>query len=183
MKRILLLLLLVSLQNVFSQANIKVVNTNLQEFYVPGSTATYSITVVNLGPQNATNLVVNNPIPAGITNFQWTGSNGSNGFNVNLNNNLGTLNVGATASYTVVLEIPLNFTGNLQSQTNVTSTNPNVVVNCTECIDLDTPPPGADLVVVNTNNQDFYTPGTTVTYNISVTNFSNLKNRPVLFCT
>ncbi|MFY7936917.1 MAG: choice-of-anchor L domain-containing protein, partial [Flavobacterium sp.] len=179
MKRILLLLLLVSLQNVFSQANIKVVNTNLQEFYVPGSTATYSITIVNLGPQNATNLVVNNPIPAGITNFQWTGSNGSNGFNVNLNNNLGTLNVGATASYTVVLEIPLNFTGNLQSQTNVTSTNPNVVVNCTECIDLDTPPPGADLVVVNTNNQDFYTPGTTVTYNISVTNFGPLSSAAV----
>uniref|UniRef100_UPI00135BC3BD choice-of-anchor L domain-containing protein n=1 Tax=Flavobacterium sp. MK4S-17 TaxID=2543737 RepID=UPI00135BC3BD len=156
-----------------SVADIEVVNTNNQTEYVPGQVVNYTITVTNNGPEKATMINVGNPIPLGITNFSWTGSNGSSGTNVALSNNIAQIAVGETVTYNITLQVPTTFTGNLTSQVNVSSTNiTDPVPGCTQCVDTDTPKasPQADLVVVNTNNQVNYTPGGSSTYTVTLTN-------------
>ena len=49
---------LLSVINGFAQADHVVTNTNYQSVYVVGSTVVYNITVVNMGPQAATNVTV-----------------------------------------------------------------------------------------------------------------------------
>ncbi|MHA3789789.1 choice-of-anchor L domain-containing protein, partial [Flavobacterium hauense] len=152
-------------------ADVVVVNTNNQSTYVAGGTTVYTVTVTNNGPASATNVVVNNAIPAGITNFSWTGSNGSSGTNVPLANTIGTMALNQTVTYTITVGVPVGFSApTLVSQTVVTSDRDANPV-CPQCTDTDiNPTTGADLVVVNTNGQTVYTPGTQVTYTITVTN-------------
>src|SRR5690606_36875242 len=121
-----------------------------QTVYTPGGQAVYNVTVTNMGPNTANNVVVTNAIPAGITNFSWTGSNGSSGTK-GLNNNVGALAAGDAVTYTITAQIPPNYTGNLVSTAGVTGNN--VSVNCAHCTDTDTPPDQtANSVVSNTNN-------------------------------
>ena len=151
-------------------ADLVINNTNNQTVFIPGTTSVYMVTVLNEGPQPATGVNVQNAIPAGITQFSWTGSNGSSGTNVSLNNTIPTLAVNASVTYTITVQIPLTFTGNLTSQTVVTSTtsDPNPV--CPLCVDTDVRANVADIVVVNTNNQNAYVPGVSSTYTLTVTN-------------
>ena len=73
MKKILLFLALLFAVHSFAQADITVTNTDNQNFYVAGTSHSYSIVVTNNGPTNAANIVVSNPIPANIASFVWTG--------------------------------------------------------------------------------------------------------------
>ena len=155
--------------NPATAADIVVVNTNNQTAYTPGTTTVYTLTVTNNGPNAATNVVVQNPVPAGITGFSWTGSNGSAGTGA-LNNTIPTLAVGQTVTYTITVVIPASFTGNLVSQASYSPAGTDPTPTCTQCVDTDVPNTGADIVVVNTNNQIIYTPGTTAVYTLTVTN-------------
>ncbi|MFD2602556.1 choice-of-anchor L domain-containing protein, partial [Flavobacterium suzhouense] len=156
--------------NAAAAADIVVVNTNGQTTYTPGTQTTYTVTVTNNGPGVATNVNVSNAIPAGITNMTWTGTNGSVGVNVPLNNTINSLPAGATVTYTVNVQIPNTFQGDLVSQTKVTSNNdPNPA--CTQCLDVDTSAtPTVNLVVTNTDNQEIYTAGSNSVYTVTVTN-------------
>ncbi|RZJ73996.1 choice-of-anchor L domain-containing protein, partial [Flavobacterium sp.] len=153
-------------------ADLVVTNTDYNVTYVPGTNNTYIVTVTNLGPLAATNVIVTNPIPAGITAFSWTGTNGSNGTNVALNNTIPTLVAGATVTYTITLGVPAGFTGPLTSVANATSVTPDPNPGCTTCSDTDTQAPagGADLVVNKTDGVTSFTPGSSVVYTITVHN-------------
>jgi uncharacterized repeat protein (TIGR01451 family) len=149
-------------------ADIVVVNSDNQVGYILGSTNVYTVTVHNNGPSSATNVLVTNAIPAGITQFSWIGSNGSSGTNTALSNTTPTLVNGQTVTYTIALQVPLTFTGNLVSTANATSTTPDPIPTCLQCVDTDIA--GANIVVTNTNSQTCYTAGTTVVYSVTVTN-------------
>ncbi|HEX8561788.1 MAG TPA: choice-of-anchor L domain-containing protein, partial [Flavobacterium sp.] len=171
MKRILLLItVLLMSAAAFAQANIAVSNTDYQNSYIPGTTNTYTVAVTNFGPNPATNISVSNPIPAGITYFSWVGSNGSSGINNPLTNTIGNLAVGAIVTYTITIEVPAAYAGNLVNQTTISSAvaDPNTANNV--AIDTDIPGAGADVTLVNTNNQSVYIAGSTVTYTVTVTN-------------
>ena len=148
-------------------ADLLVTNTNNQNSYVPGSTVIYTVTVTNNGPSNAINVLVANPIPAGITLFSWTGSNGSSGTNVALSNPIANLAIGATVTYTITVQVPLTYTGNLTSTTTVTSATADPIPN-TPVVDSD-PMRQSDIVITNTNNQNSYIPGGHL-YTVTVTN-------------
>ena len=150
-------------------ADIVVINTNGQNFYSAGTSTVYNLKVKNAGPNNATNIAVSNPIPAGITSFSWTGSNGSIGTNVGLTNNIPTLAVGSEINYTITAIIPATFTGNLVSAASASSAN-DPDASCVACVDTDLPTPKADLVVVNTDNETVYVPGSLSVYTVNVTN-------------
>ncbi|MGV3460634.1 MAG: choice-of-anchor L domain-containing protein, partial [Flavobacterium sp.] len=150
------------------KADIVVVNTNNQSYYTPGETSTYTVTVTNNGPE-AANVNVQNAIPAGVTNFSWTGSNGSGQTNFGLYDQILNMAVGQTVTYTITLTVPATQTGNLVSTTQIVGVN-DPAPACPQCVDTDVAPNGADVIVTNTNNQLVYTPGGTATYTVTVTN-------------
>ncbi|MCW4468234.1 choice-of-anchor L domain-containing protein [Flavobacterium sp. MFBS3-15] len=151
-------------------ADIEVVNTNGQTHYVAGASSVYTVTVTNNGPSPAANVEVENAIPAGITSFSWTGSNGSSGTDVQLEDTLPALAVGETVTYTITLDVPAGYNApTLVSTASATSDTTDHVPACEECVDTDNIP-AADIVVVNTNNQYSYVAGASSTYTVTVTN-------------
>ncbi|MBY8963406.1 choice-of-anchor L domain-containing protein, partial [Flavobacterium sp. D11R37] len=153
-----------------TQSDVQVSYTNNQSVYTPGSQAVYQVSVVNYGPEVASVINVNNPIPAGITSFSWTGSNGSSGTNQNLTNQLQNLPLGQVVTYTITADIPAGFTGPLTSQLTVNGPFTDPTPACAPCADTDQPATGANIVVVTDNGQDIYTPGQQTTYTATVTN-------------
>ncbi|MFL9845388.1 choice-of-anchor L domain-containing protein, partial [Flavobacterium rhizosphaerae] len=154
-----------------NEADIVVVNTNNQYNYIVGQPSVYTVTVTNNGPADATNVVVSNPIPAGITGFSWVGDNGSSGTNTAINDAVGTLAAGQTITYTVTLNVPAAYNNpTLESTVTVTSDTPDPNPACDACTDIDVDTPLADIVVVNTDDTLIFTPGTTAVYTVTVTN-------------
>ncbi|PZR09767.1 MAG: hypothetical protein DI539_21670, partial [Flavobacterium psychrophilum] len=152
-------------------ADIEVINTDNQLTYTPGTQVVYTVSVINHGPEVADPVSIAMPIPAGITNFSWTGSNGSSGTNVALNNAIGLMAVNQVVTYTVTLDVPASYVGALTTQATVTSPNTvDPVPGCSQCTDTDNSVQDADIVVVNTNNQATYVPGASTSYTVTVTN-------------
>ncbi|MFP9115734.1 choice-of-anchor L domain-containing protein, partial [Flavobacterium sp. RHBU_3] len=154
-------------------SDIEIVNTNNQTEYTPGSTVTYTVTVTNNGPQaTTTGVLVSNAIPAGVTGFTWSNSNGQTGTTAIANNNTGILDVNETVTYTISFTVPATYTGNLVDTVTYTANVTDPVPGCTQCVDTDTSVNEniADIVIVNTDSATTYTPGGTAVYNVVVTN-------------
>ncbi|RYY46311.1 MAG: DUF11 domain-containing protein, partial [Chitinophagaceae bacterium] len=157
--------------SVTNNANVAVTITDGQSSYVPNQTLTYTATVRNNGPSVAENVHVIVPVPAGITNFTWSGTNGSSGTNVGLNNTIPALANGQVVTYTIVIQIPGGFTGSLNNQISATSATNDPVLSNNTATDSNTQAlTGADIKVVNTNNTNFFVPGANSTYTVTVTN-------------
>ena len=152
-------------------ADIVVTNSNNQLIYTPGATSIYTLKVKNNGPNIGQNILVTNAIPAGISQFSWTGSNASIGTNVALTNIIPTLAIGNEIIYTITVTIPATFTGNLTSIASTSSTTiPDPVTSCANCIDIDQQLISADLAVNLTDNVTTFTSGGTNNYVLTVIN-------------
>ncbi|OYU81024.1 MAG: hypothetical protein CFE23_05890, partial [Flavobacterium sp. BFFFF1] len=147
-------------------ADLVIVNTDNKANYVAGQPNVYTVTVTNAGPETATGVVVFLPAPAGTTITSWSGTNGSSGTDA-VQNTIASLAVGAVVTYTVTVDIPSAFTGNLTTEVAVTSdlADPNP---CEKCTDTDSA--GADIQVINTDGVATYQSGGTQTYTLTVTN-------------
>ncbi|MFY0483248.1 choice-of-anchor L domain-containing protein, partial [Flavobacterium sp. PLA-1-15] len=157
--------------SVTTNANVAVNITDGQSSYVANQTLTYTATVRNLGPSTANDVHVVVPIPSGITNFSWTGTNGSSGTNIGLNNTIPTLANAEVVTYTIVVQIPPGFSGSLATQISATSATNDPILTNNTFVDTNTQATtGADIKVVNTNNTDFFIPGANSTYTVTVTN-------------
>ena len=152
-----------------AQADIVTIKTDNSATYTAGTDVTYTISVTNNGPSDAVNVNVTDPLPSGITTSVWSGNNGSSGTGA-LANTIPLLTNGTTIDYSITLSVPSSFTGNLQNIATVTTTTPDPDPTCVSCTDTDTEAPSADIVTVKTDNSSTYTPGTDVTYTITVTN-------------
>ncbi|WGJ15796.1 DUF11 domain-containing protein [Methylocapsa sp. D3K7] len=114
---------------------------------VAGTTLTYTINVSNLGPNNATNVVVTDPLPAGTT-FKMS-SISCSGSPVTCN--LGTLANGLSMSFTITANVPSSFvTPAITNTASVTAneTDPNPANNTSSASTLVTQ--SADLQLVKT---------------------------------
>jgi uncharacterized repeat protein (TIGR01451 family) len=69
----------------------------------PGGTLTYTLTATNNGPEDATNVIVTDTLPTGLTFVSVTSSQGTCSGTVTCN--LGTLPSGATATITIVVTV------------------------------------------------------------------------------
>jgi uncharacterized repeat protein (TIGR01451 family) len=174
MKRNLLFLLFIVFGFAKSQAqgDVVVTNTNYQTAFIPGYPSVYTVTVTNNGPGDADNTVVTNPIPAGITQFSWTGDNGSSGSNVPLNNVIAFFAAGDTVTYTITLFVPAGYSGTLGSIATATvpGGDPNLANNTATDTDNAPAAASADIVVFKSDNDLNYTAGQTQTYTIILTN-------------
>ncbi|RYZ40433.1 MAG: DUF11 domain-containing protein [Sphingobacteriales bacterium] len=170
MKKRLLLLLFFFLSAISFSQNLVVVNTDNSAYYIPGETSTYTVTVLNQGPAQATGVTLNMAVPAGIEYFSWYGSNGTSGIYDPLVSNIGTLDVGQMVTFIVSVEVPASFNAPLTTQAVVSSTSVDPDLSCPACSDTNVKAVGADIEVVNTNGQTQYVPGSTGVYTVTVTN-------------
>ena len=107
----------------------------------PGDHITYTITIANVGTVVATNVVVTDPLPAGIASFTWTCAGSGGGICPNasgtgaINEQIPTFPVGAQLVYSVLATV----TGTPSSQIlNIVSVTPS---SNTVCAPSQTAPP------------------------------------------
>ncbi|MGK9128356.1 hypothetical protein, partial [Olivibacter jilunii] len=160
---------------------VKVVSEAGKTTYTPGESVDYTITVTNNGPSDATAVNVKDTAPAGTTISNWTAvvttgtvtlpnTSGSG----DINETIATLPNGAVVTYTVTVQTPSDFTGELVNAVEVTTPTEDPDPSCTQCT---TPPldpaPKADIVTVKVTSEagkTEFTPGESVDYTITVTN-------------
>ncbi|MGH8172736.1 MAG: DUF7507 domain-containing protein, partial [Rhodanobacteraceae bacterium] len=132
-----------------------------------GTSATYTLSVTNNGPDAATNAVLVDPAPAGTT-FASADAPCAGGFPCAL----GTLASGQNVTLTATFAVDANASGNLVNTASIGSdtSDPNSANN-TSSVGTSVNPTGplADLVVVKTGPANV-APGGNVTYTIQVTN-------------
>ena len=74
------------------------------ENVIAGNNFTYNISVFNQGPGNATNVVLTDTLPAGLSYVSHSASNGTAGHSSGtVTNNVGTLNAGQTATLSITV--------------------------------------------------------------------------------
>ena len=138
---------------------------------VAGQQLTYTLTVTNSGPSDATGVSLVDTLPAGVTyrsatSSQGTASNAGSTVTVSL----GNLAVGATATATIVVDVAPATRGTLVNTASVsaaeTETNSN---NNTANASTDVTA-RVDLAVTKVDTADPVTAGGTLTYTITVTN-------------
>lgn len=150
----------------------------------PGQQLTYTLTVTNNGPVAATNTVLTDNLPAGVTFLSATAPSGvtCSTANNSVTCTLGSVNVGASVQVTLLVtpDVTGTLSNTATATTSVGETNPgNNTVTITTTSQA--APSPADLVVVMTDNPDPVVPGQLLTYTISVTNNgSNPANNTVL---
>lgn len=117
------------LQQPLATADLSISKTDNPDPVLVGNNLTYTITVTNAGPSPATNVVVTDTLPAGVTFVSAVPSQGS--CNPPVGNvvtcNLGTLNAGASATITIVVTptVPGTITNTAEVSSDTADPNPN----------------------------------------------------------
>ena len=133
---------------------------------VPGRLVTYTISIQNTGVINASNVIVSDPAPAGLTLDSVTPSQGAC---VTFPCDLGIIAPGDTATIEAVFAMPADYSGAnpVVNTASATSTEvPNIDPDSAS-LPVQTV---ADIGVEKNDGVPTYTPGSPVTYRITVTN-------------
>jgi uncharacterized repeat protein (TIGR01451 family) len=171
-----------------AQADLSISKTSTPDPYVPGLALTYTITVANAGPSNATNARVQDTLPAPFSAFTWTCTAGA-GASCGTASGVGdidalvTLPAGATATFTVTGLVPAGLTGPVANTATVTPP-PGVgdpVPGNNQATNTNPTGAVADLVISKSSAPDPYVPGATLTYTLVASNLgpSNAANARV----
>ena len=135
-----------------------------------GDTITFTVTATNLGPDDATDVVITDALPAGLTYVSHTGT----GTYTPLTSlwNVGTITNGATSTLTITATVDAGTAGttitNVASYTTSTSVDNNPGNNTGTAVV--SPTGAAQLQVTKTANPTSAAPGDTITYSVTVTN-------------
>ncbi|MEI6240487.1 MAG: FG-GAP-like repeat-containing protein, partial [Planctomycetia bacterium] len=156
-------------------ADLAILKTDGTSQYVPGGTTTYTVTVSNVGPSDVIGAQVVDALSPLIGSAGWTAvfTNGSGTISGSgsINQSI-SLQAGGKVVYTIVASILASATGNLVNTATIAvpggTTDPNLTNN--SATDVDTIEPSVDLGIVKDDGTPTYTPGTTTTYTITVTN-------------
>ncbi len=146
---------------VTQSADLSVVKTG-PATVVASTDLSYSITVTNNGPSDASDVVLTDTLPAGTTFV--SSSCGANPCAI------GTLAAGASVVVTLVVNVDANATGPLVNEATVTATTPDPSpANNTSTFETAVTPAPADLSIAKTASGES-TVGSNATYTIVVTN-------------
>ncbi|RKT00965.1 DUF11 domain-containing protein [Chryseobacterium defluvii] len=110
-------------------ADLAVTKTDGVTSYAPGTSTTYTVVVSNNGPFGVLGATVADPVPAGIpsANVSYTAAvaggatTSVTGTQSGAINDVVSLPVGGTVTYTIVVNIPVSYSGNLVNTVTVTS--------------------------------------------------------------
>ncbi len=147
-------------------------------YYTTGGTLTYTIRLVNNGPQAVVGATVGDTMPSQLTGWSWTcvpdfssiclvGASVASPFTDSV-----SIPVGQGVTYTVVASVNALATGTLVNTVSA-SVPPaflDLVPGNNTATDIDAAPT-ADLAITKTDGITIYTPGGTVTYTIVVSNY------------
>ncbi|MEO8264284.1 MAG: hypothetical protein ABI706_02115 [Ilumatobacteraceae bacterium] len=139
---------------------------------VPGTGITYTIVATNNGPSDALLATVTDNMPAELSGVTWTCVGACAPSGTGTINEVVSLPVGASVTFTVSATIATSATGTLTNTATVTpavgATDPNPANNSAS--DTDTLLPQTDLSITKTDGSAVEVPGTPVTYTIVVAN-------------
>ncbi len=157
-------------------ADLAITKTDGSATEVPGTSAIYTITASNAGPNPDPAAVVADTFPATITGVTWTcvgagggtcTASGSGNINDTVN-----LPVGGSITYTASGTISASATGTLVNSATVANSvgisDPTPANN--SATDTDTLTPQADLSITKTDGQTSDIPGTSISYTITASN-------------
>ena len=137
---------------------------------VPGTPATYTLTITNNGPSTATGVSVSDPMPTGLTATSATPTLGECSVAANVTCAVGTLPVGATATIIIQADVASNVTSSITNTASVTGTNADP--DASDDADTTTTPvaPSADLKIVKVGSPNPVIAGANIIYDLTVTN-------------
>lgn len=131
---------------------------------VPGQNISYTVTVTNLGPASAANVMVNDPTPPGLTFVSNSGGCASP-----YPCSLGTLANNATVGITSTYSIAASATGSVSNAATVSTTTPEGNASNNSSTTTANLTPQANLAVTKSGPSSAV-PGSDVTYTITLTN-------------
>ena len=156
-----------------SSADIAVVLDDSSATYTPGTTVQYSLTVSNAGPSDASSVNVTDSAPAGTSIASWSCAGAScpaaSGMG-NLSETIAALASGASVIYNVDVAVPSNFSGNLVNTASASAAQADPVAGNNTAMDIDSQSSSADIAVMNSDGSAAYLAGSTVVYNLTVSN-------------
>jgi uncharacterized repeat protein (TIGR01451 family)/gliding motility-associated-like protein len=149
-------------------ANLSIVKTDSPDPAVAGQSLTYSITVTNLGPSDASTIVVNDVFPSGVT---FVSANASSGTWNSPNWTIPSIVAGASANITILTSLGSNLTGTVTNtaliQSSGTPDPDNTNNSSSQTTTINT---SADVSVVKTLTTNPIVAGENVAYSITVAN-------------
>jgi uncharacterized repeat protein (TIGR01451 family) len=149
-------------------ADLEVVKTGLPSPVIPGRDATYTLHLTNHGPDEAVNVSLVDPLPAGETFV--SASPGCTQVAGTVTCTLASLASGASADFTVVAHVASSVTGPVDNVATVSSPTPDPdLTNNSSPASLPTLR-SADLAIAKSATTDAAVPGEDITYTLVVTN-------------
>ena len=155
---------------VTQSADLSITKTDSADPVTPGQAFTYTLTVTNAGPSDATGLTVSDTVPP---QFALTGTATGTGSCGNVGNavtcNLAAL--AATGTWVITVSVTAGATGGTFTNTaTVSGTEADPVPGNNSASQTSTITPQADLSITKTDGVGSVTAGTSTTYTVTVTN-------------
>ncbi|MBE7551152.1 MAG: DUF11 domain-containing protein [Anaerolineales bacterium] len=150
------------------KVNLSITKSSSPNLVAAGSSLTYTLTVSNSGPSLATNVVVSDTLPAGVT-LALASSGCSNSGN-NVTCNLGNIANGGTGVALIRVTVNASTIGLITNTARVTSTETDLnltdnIVTATTTVTRVT-----DMAITASDSPDPVTQGNNLAYNLTVTN-------------
>ena len=168
-----------------ASADLSLLKTALAGKVKPGGALTYTLTVSDLGPSNATGVTIADTLPAG---FQYSSASGDTSAMINGNTltlNVGNLATGATTIITVNGTVASTASGSITNTATVSGaqSDPNLANNTSSVTTQISPQviqqSSTDLKILKTANPSPATSGGLLIYTLAVTNNSLLTGTDV----
>jgi len=151
-----------------AQADLSIAKTDNPDPVVAGQSLTWTLAVSNAGPSTATNVLVTDALPDGVTLASATPSQGSCGGGVSCS--LGTLNPGSSATITLNVTTSSGLTGTLANTASVTSNTLDLNAANNNDTENTTVNVQANLSISKADSADPVAPDDTLVWTLAVSN-------------
>lgn len=151
--------------------DLRIAKTDSIDPAIAGNALTYTITVTNDGPSTATNVVMSDTLPAGVTFTSGTASQGTVTNNAGVvTGNLGTLAPNASATVTLVVGVNAATRGTITNTSTVQATETEVSTTNNSASQDTAINANVDLAITKVDSVDPATAGGPLNYTMVVTN-------------
>ena len=155
-------------QSALNPTDLEITKSDSPDPVIAGQTLTYTLIVTNNGPATASNVKIVDALPNGTTLISATASNGL--CNAGITCDLVFLTVGATATVTIVVSVDSDQTNNITNWARVSASNPDSVPDNNDDSEVTVVNERADLSISKTADPITATPGSSLSYEIVITN-------------